>query len=199
MQKSLKNSKSDLLRLSVTLFVIAAVMAMLVSFVNNITETKIEQLNEEKISDALGAVITDADSFREISYDNAFLMSSDGKKVGIDGVWNAYDDDKHVGICVKVSPQGYGGKIETIVGIGVDGKILDTKIVSISETSGIGTKIEEEGFLSQFIGKSGSINVSDNDGILLISGATKSSKAYLRGINAALTVAAECMEVNVGE
>lgn len=199
MQKSSTKSKSDLLRLSVTLFVIAAVMATLVSFVNNITEAKIEEINKKKITDALIEVIPDADSFEELDYSQDSVMSSDGKKIGIDGVWQAFSGNEPVGICVKVSPQGYGGKIETIVGIGDDGTVIDTRIVSLSETSGIGTKIKDDGFLNQFIGKSGSVTESEPDGVLLISGATKSSKAYLRGINAALTVAADCAEVSVGE
>ena len=51
------------------------------------------------------------------------------------------------------------------------------------------------GFLSQFVGKSGKItgvaSLPEKDEIQTISGATKSSKAFLRGINAALTVAAQ--------
>lgn len=203
MKKSLKNSKSDLVKLSLTLFVIACVMAMLVSLVNNITSEEIEKRNAQKIADALKMVVTQADKFEEIDFAQTSILSEDGKDISIDGVWGAYTGDEQVGICVKVSPQGYGGKIETIVGINLDGEILETQIVSISETSGIGTKITENDFLSQFIGKKGKIigtsSVSSSDEVALISGATKSSKAYLRGINAALVVANQCLEVIKGE
>ena len=56
----------------------------------------------------------------------------------------------------------------------------------MSETSGIGTKIQSDDFLGQFIGKRGSVTAGGN--VDIISGATKSSEAYIRGINAAITV-----------
>ncbi len=199
MKKSLKNSKSDVLKLSLTLFVIAGVMAMLVSLVNNITATEIEKQNSKKITDALKSIVIEAENFEEINYQETFVMSDDGKKVGVDGVWRAESEGQTIGYCVKVSPQGYGGEIETIVGINSEGKVIGAEIVSISETTGIGTKIQDESFLSQFVGKYGVITIASSEPaeneIQTISGATKSSKAYLRGINAALTVANKCMEV----
>lgn len=183
MQNSSTKPKSDLLRLSVTLLVIAGVMALLVSLVNYITAPVIKQRNEQKITEGLTAVIPDADSFQTVSVDIDKVTSADGKEVAVDGVWNAYKDEEIVGVCIKVSPKGYGGAIETIVAVSETGEILNTKIVSMSETSGIGTKIQDDSFLSRFIG------IKNTDGVSTISGATKSSKAYLRGINAALSIA----------
>ncbi len=192
MQNSSTKSKSDLLRLSVTLFVIAGLMALLVAFVNNVTAPVIEQRSAENISKALNEVLPEADSFVETTVDVTSITSSDGKDTAIDGVWKAVANGENIGYCVKVLPQGYGGIIETIVALSTDGKVLDTCIVSMSETSGIGTKIQDENFLSQFIGKSSSITAvtgaPSNNEIAVISGATKSSKAYLRGINAAISV-----------
>lgn len=183
MQNSSIKPKSDLLRLSLTLFVISGVMALLVAFVNNVTEPVIAQRNAEKITNALSAVIADADEFKEITTDTKSVTSSDGKQIPIDGVWGAYKDGAFLGTCVKVSPQGYGGAVEMIVAVGADHKIIDTQIVSLSETSGIGTKIQDDSFLSQFVGISSTSEVS------VISGATKSSNAFLRGVNAAMSVA----------
>lgn len=182
MQNSSIKPKSDLLRLSLTLFVISGVMALLVAFVNNVTEPVIAQRNAEKITNVLAAVIADADEFKEVSTDTKSVTSSDGKQTPIDGVWGAYKDGAFVGTCVKVSPQGYGGAIEMIVAVGSDNKIIDTQIVSLSETSGIGTKIQDDSFLSQFVG------ISSTNEVSVISGATKSSNAFLRGVNAALSV-----------
>lgn len=190
--KSKRKSKSELLKLSLTLFVIAGVMALLVSLVNYVTAPRIEQSNTEKTNNALESVMPDAAEFRPCEYSKPSLTSDDGKEIDVDGVWLAIKDGKTIGCCVKVSPRGYGGKIETIVGIDALGNIVNTQIIAISETSGIGTKIQDESFLSQFVGKSGYVASEDVD---IISGATKSSKAYIRGINASLAVATECMEV----
>lgn len=189
MQNSSVKPKSDLLRLSVTLFLIAGIMALVISLVNGITAPVIEQRAQQKIDSALKEIIPEADSFSEYSYNRDSLMSADGKEIGIDGVWLAKSGEKTIGCCVKVSPKGYGGKIETLVSVGIDGKIIDTQIVSLSETSGIGTKIQSESFLSKVNGRTGSVFSS----VEVISGATKSSKAYLRGVDAALIVADDCI------
>lgn len=195
MQSSSKKQKSDLLRLAVTLCLIAGITAALVAFVNSITAPEIERRNADKTAQSLKAVMPDADSFEQCDYTAGSVTSSDGKEIAVDGVWRAKNASSCIGYCVKVSPKGYGGAIETIVGINLYGEVTDTQIVSMSETSGIGTKIQSNDFLSQFTGKSGIISgvgssPSKNE-VQTISGATKSSKAFLRGVNAALTVVSQ--------
>ena len=181
-----------MLRLSITLFVISGVMAFLVALVNNITAPIIKTRNDQKITETLKIVMPDADSFDEYTFPEQSVMASDGKEVSIDGVWVAKKDGNTVGCCIKVGPSGYGGKIETIVAVSNEGKVVDASIVAMSETSGIGTKIQSEDFLSQFIGKSGNVS-AQSESVNVISGATKSSSAYIRGIDAALMVAQECI------
>jgi Na+-translocating ferredoxin:NAD+ oxidoreductase RnfG subunit len=53
----------------------------------------------------------------------------------------------------------------------------------MSETAGIGTKINENDFREQFKDRAGNINVNSVD---MIAGATISAKAFLNGVNAAL-------------
>ena len=66
-------------------------------------------------------------------------------------------------------------------------------MTSIAETPGLGMKVQEESFYSQFQGKLvDAFNVVKNppaadDEIEAISGATISSKAMANGVNAALT------------
>lgn len=200
MQGSSKKQKSDLLKLAVTLCLIAGITAALVALVNAVTAPEIARRNENKTAQSLKAVMADADSFEVYDYTGGSVTSADGKEIVIDGVWRAKRGKEYIGFCVKVSPKGYGGAIETIVGISADGTVTDTKIVSMSETSGIGTKIETDDFLTQFKGKSTNIggvksSPSKNE-IQTISGATKSSKAFLRGVNAALAVVSQ---INGGE
>ena len=187
MQNSCKNSKNEFLKLSVTLRLIAGIMAFLVALVNNITAPIISESNEQKTSEALLEVLPEADSFVKVDY-----LPTSIDDVSILGVWRA---SNNVGFCVKVAPKGYGGAIETIVGFDSNGSVTNTKIVSMSETSGIGTKISGAEFLQNFVGKSttvkGDKKAADKDTVVYISGATKSSKAFIKGINAAITVVSE--------
>ena len=64
-----------------------------------------------------------------------------------------------------------------------DKTVLGVKIVSMSETPGIGTKVDDAEYLSQYAGADLSLTAADVD---VVSGATKSSKAVLNGVIDAL-------------
>ena len=103
---------------------------------------------------------------------------------------------KLAGYCVKVIPQGFAGDIVMLVAVNTNITVRNVKILEMSETAGIGTKIESESwFAEQFKFKSRNIARSQppkrpgDNTIDTISGATKSSKAFLEGVNAALEAA----------
>lgn len=84
------------------------------------------------------------------------------------------------GVVVEVSVKGYAGDIKTMFGIGMDGNIVKSKVLLHSETAGLGSKITEDDFQSQFAGKGSSL-----EGIDTIGGATVSSKAFIDASNIA--------------
>ena len=187
MQNSSKKPKSDILKLGIILCLIAGITSGLVGLVNAVTEPAIERMNEQKTTEALKAVMPDADKFEQVEEAFEDYVSSDGKSVPIEGAWAALKGSDVVGWAVKVAPKGYGGAIEMTVGVSADGAVTGTEIVEMSETSGIGTRIEtEESFIPQFTGLSAPLNWSKGGNVTLISGATKSSKAFTRGVAAAL-------------
>ena len=187
MQNSSVNQKTELVKLSVTLFLIAGIMAFFVALVNNITEPVIKHQNIQKNALALQEVLPEADEFITVYYPE--------KSVNDVEVLGVYRSNNDVGYCVKVGPRGYGGTIEMIVGFDKAGTVKGVKIVSMSETSGIGTKINESDFINRFIGKNTTV-VGDKKGlekntVQIISGATKSSKAFIKGINVAIDIASK--------
>ena len=105
------------------------------------------------------------------------------------------ESQKLIGYCVMVSPKGYGDKIIMLIAVNPDITVKETKILSMSETVGYGSKIESESwFQEQF--KYRTVNIKDvrnepspaDNEIKIIAGATKSSKAFLDGVNAALDI-----------
>ena len=99
-----------------------------------------------------------------------------------EGVTEAYIADNG-GYVFMLSTKGYGGEIKLICGIKADGTIEQTKTLSHSETSGIGSKVvdNESPYRSQYEGKT----VDKLDGVDAVTGATISSKAYKKAITAA--------------
>jgi len=100
-----------------------------------------------------------------------------------------------IGYCVTVIPKGYGGQIMMLVAVNPDISVKSTKILSMSETSGLGTKIESEKWFGKQFEDKKKTEISNannaNNNINAIAGATVSSKAFINGINAALDISEE--------
>ena len=97
-----------------------------------------------------------------------------------------------VGYNITVTPKGYGGLIEMVVGISDEGRLTDIKILSHTETPGLGAKAADPAFSGQFHEKivekivvTTTPPAADNE-IQAISGATITSEAVASGVNAAL-------------
>ena len=97
--------------------------------------------------------------------------------------FEAYAGETLLGYCMDTEAQGYGGILKMAVGLDPEGRVLKVQAVSADgETPGLGQKVKEEGFLSQFTGK------ADINGIDSIAGATISSKGVEDAVNMALEI-----------
>jgi len=106
-------------------------------------------------------------------------------------IYPAFKDKKLVGAAIKVTdPNGYGGNVELMVGITVDGRVYAVSILQHKETPGLGSKIGDSAFSDQFKElevPSGGLKVRKDGGtIQAITGATISSRAVTHGVNEAV-------------
>ena len=165
---------SEIFKLPFAILAITAVAAFLLGIINAQTAPVIAQNEKAQINDALLAAVDGAAApFEEKS----------------EGLFIARDvSGKELGYCVHVYTGGFDpSPIEMVVSIGTDGVVKRALIVSMSETPGLGTKANDEDFLSQFTGKSGVSEIK----VDAISGATVTSKAVARGVQMALAAVAE--------
>ncbi len=188
------------------LFAITLVAGVLLGAVYDITKAPIANQNEKAKQEAYKAVMADAESFEEIdgfSVEDgatAYLAKGDEDYSAdeITEVVAGIKNNKIVGFVVTVvAGDGYGGDIKFSVGVKADGTYSDTSILSISETAGLGMRAKTDPtFLGQLEGKNVSkFNVvkdgtgsSADDKVDAIGGSTVTSKAVIKGVNAALTV-----------
>ena len=167
------------LRLSLTLFLIAAVVALALAFVNQITAPAIEKLNAEKTQKAIEAVLPGG-------YDEEITDYADATGL-VSKVYKGAN-----GYALEVKPSGFDNTITMMVGVDFDGKVLGISVVSHTETAGLGAVAAAntsagEAFRNQFVGQSGSVSVTKDGGAMdAITGATITSRAICAGINAAL-------------
>ena len=167
------------LRLALTLFLIAAVVAGALSMVNSVTKPVIDQLNEEKTQQAIEAVLPGG-------YDEMITDYADASGI-VSKVYKGAN-----GYALEVLPAGFDNTITMMVGVDFDGNVLGISVVSHTETAGLGAVAAEktskgEDFRSQFVGTFGSVAVTKDGGeVNAITGATITSRAICAGVNAAL-------------
>lgn len=173
-----------ILRLAGTLLLITSVVAALLAGVNSITADRIAQTQAKKTTDAIAAVLPDAENAEKLDSfpDDTALITA------------VYQSPS--GYAIEVAPTGFGGTITMMVGVGKDGKVLGVSVISHTETAGLGAvagakTAKGQAFRGQYIGQSGTLAVTKDGGTVdSISGATITSRAVTQGVNAALSCAA---------
>lgn len=176
----------NILKTTLSLFVICFVTALLLAFVNSITEGKIADRAKSDAEEKRKQVMTEAKTFEQIKdwqgKDESGIISE---------AFAAYDGQELIGYVFSVAPKGYGGEMQVTVGVKADKTISGVKIGDNKETPGLGSKASDERFSGQYSGKEiqNGFKVvkrspsADNE-IEAISGATISSKAVTSAVEA---------------
>ena len=185
-----------ILRLTVTLLLICAVVAAALAGVNAITKDKIAAIKAEKTQKAIQAVLPGCVTVKEVAFtDDTGLVT----KVYQSDMSLSSNFGAAFGYAVEVAPTGFGGEITMMVGVSATGEVLGISIISHAETPGLGAVAGADNdkgvsFREQFTGLISGITIGDGDNqVDALSGATISSQAIVDGVNAAL----ECIK-NMG-
>ena len=169
------------LSLIASLTVISAACAAVLAFVNAKTADPIAKTKENNKIAAARAVMPSAAVTVEKISDDAFAGRDAAGAIA--------------GFAVKgMDSGGYGGDIELMVGFEADRKtVVSYRKLAASETPGLGMKLVEESFSSQFAGKDGSSLKVKKDGgdIDAIASATITSRAVCKAIADACRKAGE--------
>ena len=126
----------EIVKFSLTLSLIALIAGLLLGGVNFLVNPRIEAQKQRAVQSALEEVLPlDSGGFFEPVEENGRLL-----------YWRAYagsDKSKIAGYVFKAEAKGYSSVIETMVGVRPDFRISGLKILSQSETPGLGARIEE--------------------------------------------------------
>lgn len=181
----------EVLNLTVKLLLICAVVAALLAFVNQVTEPIIAENNQKSFEKAMAEVLPGGEPFSEVSSDKIQSFNPSESGVSVDAVYKSAGGGYVVS---AVCAEGYGGDITVMVGIDKDFKIHQAKVMSMSETPGLGAKSQTPEFINQYNGLGGGIKVvkggtASESEIQAISGATITSRAVTKAINTAVEAA----------
>ena len=171
------SNKESTPMLVLILGIITLVTAVILGFVNEITEPRIAAMKVAERTAAFADFFPTADQFKEADLPDG--TTATGGYIAVDDAGN------QIGCIVLIAPTGFGGPIEMAVGFDLGNLVCGFKLLSMSETSGIGTRVQDESFWGKFIG------LSSFESIDTLSGATITSSAVLSGVTNAAAAASQ--------
>jgi len=142
-------------RLVLVLTLISAGAGLILALVEGVTRAPIAEQRRMEMVKALQAVLPGMDLAPD--QDVVTLVVGQDKK-GRDitrAFYRGRQNGAISGVAFKVvAPDGYSGNIDILVGVLPDGIVQGVEILTHAETPGLGSKIQEDWFRSQFHGKS---------------------------------------------
>jgi len=179
----------DIFKLSLFLLVVAGISGAGLSYVNSLATPLIaEQIRQNKIA-SFKEVYPQSD---KVENESAVYLK-DAHDTALKEVNIAYRSGMPAGVIYAVETKGYSGTISILAGFDIDAaKITAIKVLSQTETPGLGAKAKDRFFQDRYKDKNATLPlevtktapVKDNQ-IQAITASTITSKAVTKGVNAA--------------
>jgi RnfABCDGE-type electron transport complex G subunit len=143
------------------------VSVLLLTWTNSITSKKIEEQGDAAVLVLIRGIFPDMSRYTK--QDDIFII---------------YDNENTIGYAFLATGQGYGGNISILVGLQDEATVKAIKIVSQSETPGLGGRITAASFTDQFNGLPiNDVALTKNGGrVDAITGSTISSGAVVDAV-----------------
>ena len=174
-------AKSNLKNMALSLTLVCLVCSAVLGSVYAVTSGPIKDAEQAKTKASIARVLP------------AFESQPSQESVTVDGVDYTYYRVPGAGYAVISSVIGFGGPLTLMVGIGEDGTVCNTVVLSHSETPGLGAKCAtEEGFIDQFKGWDPAARKlavrKDGGEVDAITASTITSRAYAKAVARACEV-----------
>lgn len=177
--------KSTFLNMTVIMTAVAIISAAAVTYVYQLTLPAVTENLKKAEVEAISDIFGDEFDNNPIAEKTAVPMKKGIKELNI---YPLRKQDMIYAIAVKsYTNKGFGGELEIMTGFYINGTMAGYKVLNHKETPGLGSKIMENEFMSQFIGlkiEGGKLKLRKDGGqIDGITSATISSKALLDAVN----------------
>lgn len=136
----------DYFKTSIVLAIICAAAAIVLAALNGVTKPIIIEYENQKTLNALQAVSND------LTISNEYVEATE-----IDSINYYYDlsnNGEIIGYLLNLTAIGYGGAMNLVASYNLKGEVLQAKVVSNSETPGLGKKSEEDWYMTKYLNKS---------------------------------------------
>ena len=165
-------AKSNLSGMALCLSLVCLVCGAVLGSVYAVTKSPIEAAAAAEAKAAIAEVIPEGGEISE-------AREAEGMEY-----YCSVADSAVVAYAVRSSAVGFGGPLTLMVGVLPDGSIWNTKVLSHSETPGLGAKCTtDEGFMAQWKGFKGDFSVRKDGGdVDAITASTITSRAYAKAV-----------------
>lgn len=190
--EAIKKNREDIIKPVGVLLAICIIIPLALSVTNKVTAKKIAELENENSKKNMQSLVS-ADDFEKCS---------DG---GIE-YYTAIKGGDTAAYIFTESAKGYGGDVSVMTAVKPDGTVAGVAILDVSgETPGLGQNAAKESFYSQYAGLKKGVSLlkngakAENNEIDAVTGATITSTAVTRAVNAALDDFEKVKGATVGE
>ena len=154
----------------IMLTIVVAVCVSLLTCVDSLTRDRIRAQEDEAFKATLTEMFPEMSHYEELK----------------DDIYTVYSDGSQLGYAFLAIGKGYGGDINILVGLSDATTVKGIKIISQTETPGLGTRVTEPFFTDQFAGIAiEDIALSQDGGkIDAITSSTISSSAVVDAVRA---------------
>ncbi len=128
------------------LFLICAIAASVLGFVNAVTEPVIRQRKIRELKEALESLIPEGEVGKLVKVENNDVVK---------GYYPVKKDGKLFAYILDLRGNGYGGELKILAGFKGNGEIVNVKLMDNEETPGLGKKAEKPEYMKKFIGTGG--------------------------------------------
>ena len=178
--------KSSFKNMTLCLLLICFVCSALLAGVYALTKAPIDAAAKAKNEAAIKEVLPET----AVAIEEERTVIFDGQEYSYN---LAYDEQGNtVGCAINVTSLGFGGQLLIKVGFNSEGVIWNTKVLSQSETPGLGAKCTDPSFYTQFQGFNPAekklLVKKDGGDVDAITASTITSRAYTRGVALAVDV-----------
>lgn len=190
--EAIKKNREDIIKPVGVLLAICIIIPLALSVTNKVTAKKIAELENENSKKNMQSLVS-ADDFEKCS---------DG---GIE-YYTAIKGGETAAYIFTESAKGYGGDVSVMTAVKPDGTVAGVAILDVSgETPGLGQNAAKESFYSQYAGLKKGVSLlkngakAENNEVDAVTGATITSTAVTRAVNAALDDFERVKGATVGE
>lgn len=190
--EAIKKNREDIIKPVGVLLAICIIIPLALSVTNKVTAKKIAELENENSKKNMQSLVS-ADDFEKCS---------DG---GIE-YYTAIKGGDTAAYIFTESAKGYCGDVSVMTAVKPDGTIAGVAILDVSgETPGLGQNAAKESFYSQYAGLKKGVSLlkngakAENNEVDAVTGATITSTAVTRAVNAALDDFEKVKGATVGE